>query len=410
MRKAPLSGADAAWLHMDREDNLMVVTGVLELATPLDFQALEGVIRKRLLPIARFTQRVVEPRFPLGSPRWERVPELDLSEHLVLLEPGPKGEQELKDAVSSLASQPLARDRPLWRLYFVPHYGEGSLLIVRVHHALADGFALLSVLLSLCDGKTSVNVPPPSVKQRWDVGKGPVASFAHLVASPVDPPTPFKGPLGVEKRVAWTRPFPLDAVKRAARRRDATLNDVLTSCVAGALRRYLAARKANTEVELHAMVPVNLRSREAALTQLGNRFGLLILALPVREHDPLARLEAVRRTMSRVKRSAEALVALGLLGVTGMVPVAVERLILSFFGAKASLVLTNVPGPAERLSLGGSEVSRILFWVPQAARLGLGISLISYAGQVIVEVMSDAGRVPDPQALVTGFEEELASL
>lgn len=416
MRKALLSGEDAAWLHMDRADNLMIVTGLLELATPLDFRALQSVITTRLLPIERFTQRVAEPRFPSRSPRWEAAPEFELSDHLVLLEPGPKDEQELQEVVSSLASQPLAHDRPMWRLSFVPHYREGSLLLVRVHHALADGFALLAVLLSLCDEATPMsvngdgNARPPSLKQRWDVGEGPVSSFARLVGSPADPPTPLKGPLGVEKRVAWTRPFPLEQVRAAARRGGATINDVLVSCVAGALRRYLAAHQTNVELELHAMVPVNLRGPAQAISELGNRFGLVILPLHVREADARARLRAVRRTMSKAKRSAEAVVAMALLGLMGLLPVAFERLILSFFGPKASLVLTNVPGPRERLSLGGSEISRIMFWVPQSARLALGISLFSYAGEVVLEVMSDAARVPDPQTLVAGFEEELAAL
>lgn len=410
MRSAQLSAEDAAWLHMDRADNLMIVTAMLELDTPLDFAALEALLEERLLAIDRFTQRVVEPRFALGSPRWEPAPQFELSEHLVRVEQGPRDERALQEFVSSVASQPLDHHRPLWRIHFVPRYREGSLLVVRVHHALADGFALLSILLSLSDQTVKFNVPAPSVERSWPVGKGVVSSFAHLVGSPVDPPTALKGPLGVEKRVAWTRPFSLNRVRQAARRRDATLNDVLVSCVAGALRRYLASRQESTEFELHAMVPVNLRSGEQALAELGNRFGLVILPLPLREADPFARLQAVRRTMSGVKRSAEAIVARGLLWLMGLAPVAVERLMLSFFGPKASLVLTNVPGPRERVRLAGIEVSRIMFWVPQSARLALGISLLSYAGDVVVEVISDAARIPDPQALVTGFEEELLTL
>ncbi len=410
MQKVQLSGEDAAWFHMDRADNLMIVTGLLELAAPLDFLTLEALIKDRLLRIARFTQRVVEPRFSLSSPHWEPAPDFELSEHLLRVEPGPRDERGLQNFVSTIASQPLDHDRPLWRLHFVPRYRDGSLLVVRVHHALADGFALLSVLLSLADETAKVNVPPPSVDRRWPRGKGMLSSFAHLVGSPVDPPTALKGPLSVEKRVAWTRPFPLNRVRQAARRRDATLNDVLVSCVAGALRRYLASRNENARRELHAMVPVNLRSGEQALAELGNRFGLVILPLPVSEPNPLARLQAVRRTMSGVKRSAEAIVARGLLWLMGLLPVAVVRLIVSFFGPKASLVLTNVPGPRERVRLAGTEVSRIMFWVPQSARLALGISLVSYAGEVVVEVISDAGRIPDPHLLVAGFEEELALL
>jgi WS/DGAT/MGAT family acyltransferase len=310
----------------------------------------------------------------------------------------------------------------------VPHYGAGSLLVVRVHHALADGFALLYVLMALCDaaGSTAVKLPAPSVgvlqeaaqtlRRPWRVGSllrlgGRFArSLAGLVVSPVDPKTPLKGPLGVPKRVAWTAPFPLERVRRAARQREATINDVLVSCVSGALRRYLAGHQADPNVRLHAMVPVNLRSREQALAQLGNRFGLLIFPLPVDVADPVERLGAVKKDMHAVKSTPEALVTMGLLAGMGLVPVSLERLLVAFFAPKASAVLTNVPGPTQRVSLAGCEVSRVMFWVPQSGRLAVGVSLVSYAGEVVLGVMTDAALVPDPQAIVTGFEEELAAL
>lgn len=428
MARALLSGEDAAWLHMETDDNLMVVSGFLELATPLPFSRLEELLRTRLLSMERFTQRVVEPRPHLGSPRWEPAPHFDLGNHLVCLEPGPRDEAQLQQLLGTLVSEPLDRTRPLWRVLFVPHYRQGSLVIVRVHHALADGFALLFVLLSLCDAAdpSKVALPPPSVRALqdatqalrhpwrvralWGQSRRFLASLAQLVTSPLDPVTPLKGKLGVPKRIAWTQPIDLQQVHRAAQRRHATLNDVLVSCVAGSLRRYLAAHRVNPNVELHAMVPVNLRSQEQALAQLGNRFGLVIFPLPVFLAEPRERLEAVKRRMGQVKRSAEAVVAMGLLWAMGLLPVTLERGMVAFFAPKASLVLTNVPGPAQRVRLAGAEVSRLMFWVPQSGRLAVGISLVSYAGQVVLGVMTDAARVPDPEAIVTGFEEELAAL
>jgi WS/DGAT/MGAT family acyltransferase len=422
-----LSGEDAAWLHMETDDNLMVVCGFLELAAPLEFSKLQALLRERLLPIKRFTHRVVEPVTHLGTPHWATTPGFDLSNHLVVLDPGPRDEVELQEWLGRVVSEPLDRTRPLWRIHFVPQYRAGSLLVVRVHHALADGFALLYVLMALCDaGEGQVTMPAPSVsalqeaaqtlRQPWRVGSllrlgGRLArSLAGLIASPMDPMTPLKGALGVPKRVAWTAPLPLERVRRAAKQREATINDVLVSCVAGALRRYLAARQVDPNVRLHAMVPVNLRSREKALAELGNRFGLLIFPLPVDLADPVERLRHVSRDMRAVKGTPEALVTMGLLAGMGLVPVSLERLLVAFFAPKASAVLTNVPGPTQRVSLAGCEVSRVMFWVPQSGRLAVGVSLVSYAGEVVLGVMTDAALVPDPQAIVTGFEEELAAL
>jgi diacylglycerol O-acyltransferase len=84
--------------------------------------------------------------------------------------------------------------------------------------------------------------------------------------------------------------------------------------------------------------------------------------------------------------------------------------LMQFFGAKSSLVLTNVPGPPQPLYLAGRRLDRIMFWVPQSGRLGLGVSILSYAGEVMVGVASDAGLVPDPERIVAGFEAELARL
>jgi hypothetical protein len=83
---------------------------------------------------------------------------------------------------------------------------------------------------------------------------------------------------------------------------------------------------------------------------------------------------------------------------------------LQFFGSKASLVLTNVPGPREPLYLAGEPLRHVMFWVPQSARLGLGISILSYNGEVLVGVASDVGLVPDPAAIVSGFQSELGAL
>jgi hypothetical protein len=114
--------------------------------------------------------------------------------------------------------------------------------------------------------------------------------------------------------------------------------------------------------------------------------------------------------MDEVKSSMQPMVTFGLLNVLGMAPSRLQSVALDFFGAKSSLVLTNVPGPRQRLYLAGRRLEEVMFWVPQSGRLGLGVSILSYAGEVMVGVVSDAGLVPDPQRIVAGFEAELALL
>src|SRR5439155_17539610 len=126
--------------------------------------------------------------------------------------------------------------------------------------------------------------------------------------------------------------------------------------------------------------------------------------------DPVRRLRAIKKEMDELKQSPDALVAYGVLNVLGLAPVEVERLGLRFFGSKATAVLTNVPGPREPLYPVGRKLERVMFWVPQSGRLGLGISILSYAGGVMLGVATDEGLVPDPERIVDGFEKEFKQL
>src|SRR5262249_58280840 len=115
----------------------------------------------------------------------------------------------------------------------------------------------------------------------------------------------------------------------------------------------------------------------------------------------------INRRGGEPKSPRQPVVAFGALTAIGSLPSRLQPLPIQFFGSKASVVLTNVPGPREPLYLAGEPLKRAMFWVPQSGRLGLGVSILSYAGEVMVGVASDAGLVPDPQAIVDGFHAEL---
>ena len=108
------------------------------------------------------------------------------------------------------------------------------------------------------------------------------------------------------KRVAWAEPLPLDDVKTVGRALGASVNDVLLSCVAGALRDYLVEHgDAVDALTVRALVPVNLRPMEKAY-KLGNQFGLVFLDLPIGIENPIERLYAVRANMRALKGSLSA--------------------------------------------------------------------------------------------------------
>ena len=160
---------------------------------------------------------------------------------------------------------------------------------------------------------------------------------------------------------------------------------------------------------VRATVPVNMRPLEHA-KKLGNHFGLVFLELPVGVDNPVGRLERVAANMRGLKNSKQPLLAYGLLTALGMAPATVQDLALDMFSQKASMVATNVPGPQQPLYMAGSRLSDMMFWVPQSGSVGIGISILSYNGQVHFGLIADAELIPDPDAVIQRFGTEFEKL
>ncbi|MDN3922424.1 wax ester/triacylglycerol synthase family O-acyltransferase [Roseateles violae] len=454
-----MSKVDTAWLRMDTEANLMMIVGVWYIRPGITLAALRERVQDRLLQYTRFRQKVVEDA--LGA-QWVEDEDFDIARHVVAEELLPlRGQQRqdvLKERVGELAAQALDPEHPLWQFQLIENLDEGrSALIARIHHCIADGIALISVMLSITDGGKA---PPPRKQQPRDdqdwlgdallrpisdltikaiglagagaaksmeawintpspvdssmevarIGAQAVSDVAAFALMPDDSPTRLKGKPGPHKRVAWDEGLALDTVKIVGKALNASVNDVLLSCVAGAIGRYLADKGEDpTGKEIRAMVPVNLRPLDKAY-QLGNRFGLVPLVLPIGIANPVERLYAVRARMNELKGSFQPVMAFGLLSVAGLLIKPVQHAMLGIFAKKATAVMTNVPGPAEALKFCGATVERVMFWVPQSGDIGVGVSILTYAGKVQFGLITDSGLCPDPQAVVDNFAPEFEKL
>jgi WS/DGAT/MGAT family acyltransferase len=437
---ARMSGADTAWLRMERPTNPMMITAVLVFRTRLDMAHVKQALRTRFLAFERFRQRPVEQT---SGYYWEEDPDFDLERqvHRVAL-PRPGGKRELQDLVSDLASTPLDPAKPMWQFHLVEGYrGKRSALVVRVHHCYADGAALMKVLLALTEGSKrlpgrrtgaagwdvwlpwleplakagagvvfEVLLHPAKALDYVQAGAGALAEAAKLLSLPPEPKTRFRGALGASKRVAWCDPLPLALVKRLGRSLGCTVNDVLLAAAAGALRAYLTAHRDSVDgLEIHVVVPVNLRAAEAK-EPLGNEFGLVFLELPLGIASPIGRVHTVRARMQALRNSPQPVLMLGLLGFAGQAPRALQETLLQVLGSHATAVMTNVPGPKRRLRFAGGEIEQQMFWVPQAGDIAMGASILSYAGQVQFGLMTDARRVRDPERIVARFPKEIEKL
>ncbi len=451
----PMSKVDTAWLRMETPTNLMMISGVMMLDRPLDIARFKRMLAERFLAYRRFRQKAVTTT---GGAVWETDRDFDLDWHVrITALPGAAGTAELQHLVSQLASTPLDHSKPLWQFHVVEKYGQGSALITRIHHCYADGLALVQVVLSLTDsdrkrekaaplastwlnqdhggvldrllqparagfgkamhigeriiGKGLELVSQPGAASRLvDEGSAIAREFAAALTLADDPPTRFKGPLGVTKRVAWMEPLELEEVKSVGRGLGCTVNDVLMASVAGALRSYLLDLDESVDgLTIRATVPVSLRPLEHA-KKLGNHFGLVFLELPIGEPNPLRRLERVAGCMREIKRSRQAVMTFGLLAALGMGPSLLQRPALELFSRKATAVATNVPGPPEPLYLAGCKITEQMFWVPQSGSIGMGISILSYNGKVFFGLIADAKLVPDPNQIIRRFRPEFDKL
>ena len=452
-----ISHVDTAWLRMDRPSNLMQIVGVMLFEGQLDYQRLRTAIEKRMLGYSRFRQMAVADNTGYV---WQDDPDFSLDHHLhrVTL-PGAGGKTDLEHFVADLASTPLNPNRPLWEMHLVDTALGGQALVMRIHHSIADGIALVGVVLSMADNAHGGAVPHTRTKRIHEddedddifwrmlwrpmtdamlgtvrvstnlwvkyievmsnpgkmfdyarIGSNITGEVAKLALMPDDSHTRFKGKPGIAKRVAWSEPISLPEVKAVGRVLGCSVNDLLLSAAAGALRAYLVERGDKVDgVEIRAMVPVNLR-RPSDAGKLGNRFGLVALELPVGVENPLARLYATRERMAKLKGSYQAALTLSILGLVGMAPKFVQQQILDLLASKATAVMTNVPGPQEALYLAGAKLRQPLFWVPQSGDIGMGVSILSYDGKVQFGLISDHNLVPDPERIVERFASEFDKL
>ncbi len=461
-----MSNADQFWLCMDEPVNLMVITSVMEFDEPLDYNRFYATIDSRLACFPRFKKRVVKPMAGIGSVKWVLDKHFDLRSHLHRIAlPSPGDKQALQEVISSLKTKSLDYNKPLWDIHLIENYKGGCALFFRIHHCIADGIALMHTLLSTAD--SDPNAPWPEVKKEpskrtsdfaplfafnsmmnnakemisvgQKAGKGLLKEVEKCITKPshlldwgklsagmstdlakvlskytimnADPKSAFKGKLGIQKRVTWTDPIPLDNIKKVGKAiSTATLNDVLVATVTGAMRRYLITRNTSVnELDIHVAVPVNVR-KPGTEFELGNKFSLVFLRLPIYIEDPVLRLKEVKRRMDALKVSPDPYINFGLLNVIGTLPSPLALKTAQIFGNKASGVLTNVPGPRVPLYFAGKKISNIMFWVPRSGSIGLGVSILSYNGNVTIGIASDEKLMPDPETMLEGVEDEFNAL
>lgn len=451
-----LSASDVSSLHAEGGAIHVHVggTAIFE-GEPPAYEELLAHVERRLNLIPRFRQRVGHLPGKMGRPTWEDDPDFDLARHVVHLAlPAPGSDEQLRELIGRVMSEPLDLQRPLWRIYLIEGLAEGRFAALsKTHHALVDGVAAVDVGAVILDPDpdgTDLDLPTdawsPDAKGTEEVIRDRVSEATSRLAGPLqkmirldldptsatsnatrtargflelarrsDPvrPTLLNAEIGRDRRVAFAQTT-LEELKSIAASAGATVNDVILSTSAGALRRWFDHRGEPVPEEFVALVPMSIRKPDEEGT-LGNRMTTLLVPLPVGEADPAARLGQINETTTELKRSDGARAASMMIQASGMVPPTVNQVLGQMGSALApvnrvipqripwNLVISNVPGPPMPVYLLGRPMVAIHPYVPLSPqRRALSIGVISYDGGIFFGLVGDRDRLADID-LIPGF-------
>lgn len=415
---------DAVWLQ-DRPTNRHVIHAFMLIEGSPNVEKLRELVAERLVwakdengkrICARLSQ-VISTH--LGNFIWEEDKHFDIKNHVTCWRGcSPKTKEELEQVMSEIMSSPLEMTNiSPWQFVVVPTSLEGNkfAFLLRIHHTMADGVALTRLfVMNLYDNPPRGREPKKfTTKQRFFMWckaaiVGPLMIIEKLLASR-DNSLLHGQELSGKKVVSWSKDFSLALVKRLKNETGTTVNDIMVSCVAGGFHDYLQKSGIRNPNDMWASVPVDIRASSKSL-KFKNKFALVFLRLPIAAKECMERLFITKHRMDIIKTSAEPLVTGTTVKFLMLLPSFISRFLIDYFAYKMTCVLSNVPGPQESLYLGGQKIVGGIFWPPQRANIGIGLSIFSYAGKIRVGVCGDSNVLPNPHTMVKGIEKSFDSL
>jgi diacylglycerol O-acyltransferase len=474
-----LTSLDAQFLALEtaRQSGHVAGLAILDPSTApgghIGCPEITRLLSERLPMLPPLRWQLVEVPFGLDYPYWVDDVDFDLDYHVrELALPAPGSDAQLAEQVARIVSRPLDRARPLWELYVIEGLESGRVAVLtKIHHAVVDGLSgaeIMGLLLDLTpEGRELPDTNPPGAGQapgglemlargllglpRYPVralrslpaaipnldqtpfgvlpGAGEVSRLATRIRglarrdgqpgaeSLNAPKTLFNAPISPHRRFAFGT-LSLDEVKAVKNAHGVTVNDVVVSLCAGAVRRWLVEHDDLPEDPLVAQIPVSVRTDEEFGT-FGNR--ILLMAAPVftDEPDPVRRLERTHEALLVMKERHRALPAALLQDANHFVPPAVfaraARLTFRYSTSRPgrptwNLVISNVPGPQFPLYLAGARLEANYPVSVITDGMGLNITVMSYMGHLDFGLVADRDQMPDLDRLLDWLREELAAL
>lgn len=455
-----LSALDASFLYLEDSTTPMHVGGVAVFRRPrtgFDYDRLVGLIEQRLSLVPRYRQRVTQVPGRLARPVWTDDPDFDITYHVRRSAlPKPGSEHQLQELIARLMSRPLDHTRPLWEVYLVEGLAKNRAAVVtKTHQAMVDGAASIDLAQVILDVSPSprqsgeelwMPQPEPSTAQLvldavTEIVQRPgelvenvrsaaldaaatvrkVADAVNGLASAVStayrpaPGSPLNARIGTQRRYAVAR-TQLEDYRAVRRRHGGTVNDVILTVLAGALRSWLLSRgeAVTSSTTIRAMVPLSVREVEGEDAAAGNKVSSYLLDLPVGEPNAVVRLHHVSHAMRAHQESGQSVAADALVRLSGFAPPTLHalgaRAASSFSRRIFNLVVTNVPGPQVPLYAAGARMMEMFPVVPLAMNQALSVGVTSYDGGVFFGLNADRDAMSDVDVLASMVEESLEEL
>ena len=476
-----LTSLDAQFLALEDRRHYGHVGGVAVLdpstapGGKLDLADLQYLIAERLPLVPPFRWRLAEVPFGLDYGYWLDDGDFDIDFHVrELALPAPGTKEKLSEQVSRIFSRPLDRSHPLWEIYLIHGLENDRVAVMtKIHHAVIDGMSGAEIMGALLDLAPEGREPPPPLRDPADQDPGEVEMLARgLLGLPryplrlarslpralpnvdevpslgnipgmraagrianavertvtrrgrvvgrndlVPPRTQFNGRISAHRRFAFGT-LPLDEVKEVKNHFGVTVNDVIVSMCAAAVRRWLVEHADLPEDPLVAQIPVSVRTEEQQGTY-GNRIMLMTAPLFTDVEDPVERLTLHHDALSEMKERHKALPAELLQNANEFIPPAVfsraARLTLALSSSERgrpawNLVISNVPGPQFPLYLAGAKLEHNYPVSVITDGMGLNITVMSYDGCLDFGIVADREQMPDVWKLMDWLGEALEEL
>ena len=403
---APLTNLDVAFLCMERPDTPMHIgaVGVFRPTSTVDGAALGALLASRAAAIPRL--RSVVRTSLLGGASWTPSPGFDATDHVrVFRLPG----DLLAAYVGAWQAKPLDLRKPPWEIHVLTGLPGGEFaVLLKLHHALADGAGALAIACGLFDGLTA---PAEDTRPTPAPGLRSTVDIAADVLRAVRPPwsAPLAAPSSPGRRFAMLR-LDADDVRHIRRAHGGTVNDVVLGVLAGGLRTWLSDTDRRV-APMRALIPVNTRSRGGSG---GNQLSGYLCDLPVDVADPLTRLRHVRASMDACKAAGPTRGAGALPLLAARMPALLHRLGTGLAARSAPLlfdtVITTVPFPPVPLAVDGAALQAVYPVVPLAAGHPVGIAVSPYGDGIHIGINADTASAPDVDLLATAIAKSAVEL